>query len=375
MADPLSTDKTYQVILWATGTIGRFAIRTILNRPNLELAGVWVHSESKDGQDAGTLAGLDPIGLAATRDAEALLASDADCVMYVGPGTSRPIQARDDFCRILRAGKNLVTTSIPGLVYERGSLSERYTAPLREAALAGRSSLFSSGIEPGFGCDLLPIALTSMSHTVYSIRGLEITNYSEYPVAFDVRDMFGFGQPLDYQGGLRTPGALRIGWGAAVTMVADAMGVTLDEIGESCEFQPATRRVEAASGVVEKGTVGAVWTRCIGVVDGMEAITIEHIDRMADDFAPDWPKGRDGGTDGIWRVIIDGEPSFDAEFQVGYRPEENTSDQGLLATGMRALNAIPWVCEAEPGIVDALHLPLTPAVGGMRPRRDGIHAF
>jgi len=81
MADPLSMDKTYKVILWATGTIGRFAIRTILNRPNLELAGVWVHSKSKDGQDAGTLAGLDPIGLAATRDADALLASDADCVM------------------------------------------------------------------------------------------------------------------------------------------------------------------------------------------------------------------------------------------------------------------------------------------------------
>lgn len=375
MAEPLSLDKRYKVILWATGTVGRFAIRTILNRPNLELAGVWVHSESKDGQDAGTLAGLDPIGITATCDADALLVSDADCVMYVAPGPSRPREARDDFCRILRAGKNVVTTSIPGLVYERGSLSPRYTEPIHEAALAGDSSLFSSGIEPGFGCDLLPIALTSMSHTVYSIRGLEITNYSEYPVAFDVREMFGFGMPLDYQGGLRTPGALRIGWGAAVTMVADAMGVKLDQIGESCEFRPATRRIEAASGVVEEGTVGAVWTRCIGVVDGVEAITIEHIDRMADDFAPDWPKGRDGGTDGIWRVIIDGEPSFDAEFQVGYRPEENTNDQGLLATGMRALNAIPWVCEAEPGIVDALHLPLTPAVGGMRPRRDGIPAF
>jgi hypothetical protein len=107
VGDPLANDKRYKVILWATGTIGRFAIRTILNRPNLELAGIWVHSESKDGQDAGTLAGLGPIGIAATRDADALLASEADCVMYVGPGTSRPKEARDDFCRILRAGKTL----------------------------------------------------------------------------------------------------------------------------------------------------------------------------------------------------------------------------------------------------------------------------
>src|SRR5208283_1434692 len=111
MENPVdSPERRYKVVVWATGRVGKLAIRTIADRPNLELVGVWVHSESKDGQDAGTLAGLDPIGIAATRDADALLASDADCVMYVGPGTSRPKEARDDFCRILRAGKNLVTT-------------------------------------------------------------------------------------------------------------------------------------------------------------------------------------------------------------------------------------------------------------------------
>jgi hypothetical protein len=53
------------------------------------------------------------------------------------------------------------------------------------------------------------------------------------------------------------------------------------------------------------------------VVGGKEVITIEHVDRMADDLAPDWPKSRSGGTDGTWRVMIDGEPSFDGEFEVG----------------------------------------------------------
>lgn len=375
MVSPLSTDKQYKVIVWATGTVGKFAIRTILDRPTMDLAGVWVHSESKVGQDAGALAGIDHVGIKATNDAEALLASDADCVIYLGPGTSRPKEARDDFCKILRAGKNLVTTSIPGLVYPRGSLPERYVHPIRQAALAGSSSLFSSGVEPGFGCDLLPIALTTMSHTVYSIRGYEITNYSEYPVAFDMRDLFGFGMPMDYQGGLRIPGAITYGWGAAVTMVADALGVELDEIRESCEFQPSPRRLETASGVIEPGAVGAIWSRCIGMKDDNEVVTIEHVDRMADDIALDWPTGRAGDTDGIWRVLVEGEPSFDCEFQVGFHPEENTSNQGLLATGMRALNAIPWVCEAEPGIVDALHLPLTPAVGSLRPNREGIRAF
>ena len=72
------------------------------------------------------------------------------------------------------------------------------------------------------------------------------------------------------------------------------------------------------------------------MVDGQEAITIEHVDRMAADVAPDWPKSRAGGIDGVWRVMIEGEPSFDAEFETGFNPYEDSTDHGLLATGMPA---------------------------------------
>jgi hypothetical protein len=368
-------DRVYKVIVWGTGGVGKYAIRTIADRPNLELAGAWVHSPAKDGKDVGELAGIELAGITATRNIDALLATAADCVMYAAPAGPRPREALQDFCRILSSGKNIVTTSLPGLVYEKGSLSERFLEPIRAATREGGSTVFSSGIEPGFGCDLFPISLMTMSHKVYSVRGIEITNYSNYPVEFDVRELFGFGQPLDYQGGLKRPGVLTWGWGAAVTMVADALGVHLDEIRETCEFLPTPRRLETACGIIEAGTVGATYARCVGVVDGVEVITIEHVDRMADDLAPDWPTGRTGGTDGIWRVIIDGEPSFEGEFEVGFRDGESANDHGLLATGMRAVNAIPWVCEAQPGIVDALHLPLTSALHSLHPHRDGIPAF
>ncbi|MGO9354770.1 MAG: dihydrodipicolinate reductase, partial [Mycobacterium sp.] len=173
-----TTGKTYKVVVWATGGVGRYAIRTAADRPNLELVGAWVYSATKDGQDIGTLAGIEPVGVTATRDVDALLSGDADCIMYAAPAGPRPKEALADFCRILTAGKNIVTTSLPGLVYEKGSLSERYLEPIREACRAGNSSIYSSGIEPGFGCDLFPIALLSMSHRVYSVRGIEITNYS-----------------------------------------------------------------------------------------------------------------------------------------------------------------------------------------------------
>ncbi len=265
-----------------------------------------------------------------------------------------------------------MTTSLPGLVYPRGSMRESALTRLSDSANRGNSSIYSTGIEPGFGCDLFAVALTSMSSRIYSIRGLEITDYSRDNLVYEMRELFGFGQPLDYQGGVMMPGVITFGWGAAVTMVGEALGIQLDEIRESCQFAPAPRRLETASGVIEPGTVGAIWFRCIGVVGGEEAITIEHIDRMCSDVAPDWPKSRAGGIDGVWRVIIEGEPSFDAEFEVGFNANEDSTPHGLLATGMRAVNAIPWVCAAEPGIVDALHLPNTPAIGALRPKRDGI---
>lgn len=135
------SDKAYRVAVWGTGGVGRYAIRTIIDRPNLELAGAWVHSEAKDGQDVGTLAGVDPVGVRATRDAEALLASGVDCVMYAAPAGPRPREALADFCRILSSGTNIVTTSLPGLVYEKGSLSKRFLDPIREAAASGGSSI------------------------------------------------------------------------------------------------------------------------------------------------------------------------------------------------------------------------------------------
>ena len=367
--------RTYNVVVWATGRVGRLSIKAVADRPNLNLVGVWVHSPSKAGQDAGALAGIGPLGIVATNDEDALLSSDVDCVIYTGPATSRPREAIADFCRILAAGKNIVTTSLPGLVYPRGSMRESALTRIVDAARQGGASIYSSGIEPGFGCDLFAAALSSMSNRVYSIRGLEITDYSRDNTLYEMRELFGFGQSLDYQGGIVQPGVIKFGWGAAVTMVAESLGVELDEIRESCEYAPSPRRLETLSGVIEPGAVGAVWFRCIGVVDGQEVITIEHVDRMAEDVAPDWPKSRAGGIDGVWRVMIEGEPSFDAEFEVGFNADEDSTDHGLLATGMRAINAIPWVCAAAPGLVDALHMPITSAIGSLRPHREGLQAI
>ena len=148
--------QPYKVAVWATGGVGKYAIRTIADRPNLELVGVWVHSNNKNGKDAGELAGIDPIGVAATQDASEILDGDADCVVYAAPAPNRMKEAIGDLCRILAAGKNIVTTAIPGLVYPRGAMPGKVDRhdPRRSR---GRTELVVLlGHRAGFRCRPVP---------------------------------------------------------------------------------------------------------------------------------------------------------------------------------------------------------------------------
>lgn len=342
-----------RVVVWATGWIGSIAIEAVRHRPDLDLVGVWVHSADKDGADAGELAGIGPIGLPATRDAEALVGLAPDCVIYAASGPERDAVAVPDYARLLRAGIDVVSVSTPPLVYPPAYPADG-TALLAEAAAAGGSSFYASGIEPGFAADQLPLVLATQSRAIRSIRSTEIFLYHEYPVAFMMREVMGFGLPMDHVPLLATPGAQAGAWGPSVRLVAAALGVEIDELRETYEREPAPRRVETASGPIEPGTCGAVRAQTAGVVDGREAIVIEHVNRMAPDIAPHWPTG---AVDGTYRVVIDGDPPISCDMTVG-DPTSPTAG-GMVATAMRVVNAVPHVVAAPPGLLSSLDLPLT----------------
>lgn len=347
---------TYRVVQWSTGGCGTIALRVINDRPDLELAGVWVHSDAKVGVDAGELAGLDPgtpLGIAATQDADALLALEPDCVVYTASGESRPQECVDDFVRLLERGINVVNTSVPGLVHPAGFDAD-VVDRLEAACRRGGATLYASGIEPGFAGDHLILALSTLSNTIDTIRTQEIFSYEDYPVEFTIFEVFGFGKPPEHRCLMELPGVQASAWGPPVRMVADHLGVESLEIRETYEKRLTDRRLDVAAGVIEAGTVGAVRFETIGVVDGRAAIVIEHINRMASDMAPDWPTSE---RDGTYRITVVGDPSFQSELTFG--TTENFSDHGMVATTMRVVNAIPAVCAAAPGLVSAADLPLT----------------
>lgn len=346
----------YRVIQWSTGNVGALALRCILGHPELELAGLWVHSAAKAGRDAGEFCGAAPLGVRATCDAEALLALDADCVCYTAAGDTRPFDAIDDMCRMLAAGKNVVSTSVVSLVHPR-SFEPTARDRLADACRAGGTSFFTSGIDPGFANDVLPLALTGLCERWEEVRAQEIINYATYDQPFILFEVMGFGKPLDETPLLLIPGVLTAGWGGTVRLLAEGLGVTLDEIRETYERRPATRPIRIGSHTVEPGTMGALRFEVQGIVGGKPAIVVEHVTRLDDDLAPEWPRGEGG-----YRILIRGNPAMRCELTAKDEHGDHAVG-GVLQTAARVVNAIPAVCAAPPGLLSALDLPLITGKG------------
>lgn len=349
-----------KVIQWSTGNVGAHAVRLIAQHPALELVGLYVNSESKVGKDAGDLVGIPATGVLATNDIDALLALDADCVCYTSTADLRPLEAIADMARIAASGKNIVSSSVVPLLYPP-HVEVGMRRPLEDACDVGRVSCFTSGIDPGWANDLLPLVLTGQCERIDSVRMMEIVNYATYAQPTVLFDTMGFGTSLDHTPLLLTPGVLTFAWGGVVKQIAAGLGVELEDIVETHEKVGAPHDIDLGFGVVKEGTMAAMRFEVQGIVGGKPRIVLEHVTRLDDDLAPDWPQpvGHSG-----YRVIVSGSPTYTLDLQMmGEDGDHNTA--GLIGTAARLVNAIPAVCAAEPGLLCALDLPLVPGRGLM----------
>ncbi|WP_319433192.1 dihydrodipicolinate reductase [Mycobacterium sp. RTGN5] len=345
-----------KIVVWSTGGVGSIAIDAIRVRPDLELVGVWVHSPEKVGKDAGELAGGDPIGVAATNDAAELIALQPDCVVYAASGPDRDAGAVPDYLTLLEAGINVVSTSSTSLVYPPAYYSPEWRDQLERAATAGGASFYASGIFPGFGSDQLALLLSTQSKTIRTVTVTEVALNDHYPVADVMMNGMGFGHPLDFEPLLKTPGFIEMAWRAPIYLIAAGLGVDVDEVRGTLDRRLTDRDIEVAFGTIKAGTCGAVSTRAAGVVNGREAIIVEHIIRMARDVAPDWPASE---FDASYLVDIEGDPDIHCSMNVGAAAGHGAGHAAMSATAMRVVNAIPYVVAAPAGLLSSLDLPNT----------------
>lgn len=343
----------HKIIIWGCGNVGRHALRAVLGNPHLELVGMIAFGAEKIGVDAGVLAGLAPCGIIASADIGEVLAIKADVVCYTANADKRPFDAINDLVRCLESGKNVVSTSMPFLTYP-AQTSPAWTEALIAAGKKGGVSCFTSGIDPGFANDLIPLNLLGLCERVESVRMWEILNYAEYEQPDTLFNIFGFGKPLDEVPMLLAPGILTFAWGGAIQMIADGCGAKLDEIREVHERRRAPEDFDIRLGRIAKGSAAALRFEIQGIIAGRPAIIIEHVTRLRDDLAPDWPSGANGAA----RIDIVGSPNMRVDLHITGADGSSVTG-GLLASAMRILHAIPAVVAAPPGLVSTLDLPLT----------------
>jgi 4-hydroxy-tetrahydrodipicolinate reductase len=341
---------TYRVIQWATGTVGVHAVPAIASHPDLELAGLWVHSDAKAGRDAGEICGVAPVGVTATQDADALLAMDADCICYTAHSDVRPDQVIEDIARMLRSGKNVVNTSFVPLLFPRAAGPGVHDR-LQEACLEGGTSFYTSGIDPGYGNAAVTIGALALCKEVASVRMAEIVNYDTWDNPFTMFEIMGFGKTDPSQSLLLSPGSTALAWGPVIELVAAALDVKVEEITEWHEVLRAEEPFDIASGRIDKGTISGMRFEIRGMVGGEPRIVVEHVTRLRDEDAPDWRQG-DG-----YVIDIDGEPSVHLEIKLSSHVGDH-NHAGCLATAMHVINAIPHVCDAAPGVLTFLDLPV-----------------
>jgi hypothetical protein len=329
----------YRVIQWATGHVGRLAIEGVLAHPELELAGVWVHSPDKAGKKFG--------GVAATNDVDEVLAIDADCVVYT------PLLGHTaEVTRILEAGKNVVTPV--GWFYPKDTAG---IAELEAACRNGRATLHGTGIHPGGITERFPLTLSALCTNIRHVKAEEFSDIRNYQAEAVVRDVMLFGKPPEEAAKSPMLDILGSGFSQSVRMVGDALGLKLEpELRTGHEMAVATHDLDTPVGLIPAGTVAAQRFTWQGVVDGEPRVTARVNWLMGEDLDPPWKLGGER-----FEVSFDADPPLHVTFGGLHPPvvgQDLDRNRGLMATANNCVNSIPYVCDAEPGVKTYLDLPL-----------------
>ena len=335
--------KPPRVVQWATGNIGARALRGVIEHPGLELAGVYVTAPAKAGKDAGDLCGVAATGVPATADRDEILALAADCVLYMPAACSL-----DEVCALLASGANIVTTR--GEFHHPGSMDPADRARVEAACAAGGTSIHSTGSSPGFISEALPLALTSIQRRLDSLTINEFADLSKRDSPDLLFSLMGFGQPAA-EFDRRRFGYGAISFGPSLRLLAEALGTPLDSVESTGEVAVARETVRIAAGPLAAGTVGAQKMIVSGLRNGRPLLTFAATWYCTADLDPAWAVRETG-----WHVVVDGDAPLDVDIRFAV-PIERMGDVSPGYTANRAVNAVPFVCAAAPGIRTTADLP------------------
>jgi len=344
--------SSYKVIQWASGVVGKVAIRHFIENDHFDLVGLWVTSPDKIGRDAASLVGLPDIGVKATNDIDALLSLEADCVHY------SPLKADFDLvCRMLKSGKNVVSPSL--FWYPSEHFTEQYEQ-LQAACEEGGTSFHGSGIHPGFAGDIYALTTARLMNRVDCIHLHEVINYGDGP--FHYIQPMGFGQTeQDFRERPARGDHVMYVFAQGMAMLVAGLGKKIEKLVPAVEVRLAKEDITYPGGVIKKGTVAAQHFSWEAHVDGAPLVVYHGYWAMGADIEPAWDC-----RDSKYRIIIEGDPKTEVCLQGALLRNGKRDNPGLTWTAMSGVTAIPTVCEAEVGVVTHLDLGVVQPQGLVR---------
>jgi 2,4-diaminopentanoate dehydrogenase len=338
-----SNPLSYRVVQWSTGTIGARALRAVIEHPRMSLAGVYVHGQDKAGSDAGELCGIAPIGVTATADVDDIIELRPDCVLYMPNALNL-----DDLCRLLAAGINVVTTC--GAFHYPPSMDPDIRARVEEACERGGASVHSTGSSPGFISEAVPIVLTSIQRELTSLAIDEYADLSQRNSPDLLFHVMGFGREAGPFEQFRAD-YLQSSFGPSLQLIADAIGLPLDSVQAGGELAMASRATTIAAGTLAAGTVAAQRITVVGMRAGRPLIRFRATWYCTADLDPAWDLLETG-----WHVSVDGDAPLEVTLRMPI-PLDRMADVSPAYTANRAVNAVPYICAAAPGIHTTVDLP------------------
>ncbi|KAF5991645.1 dihydrodipicolinate reductase [Streptomyces sp. RLB3-17] len=332
-----------RVVQWASGNIGSRALRAVLEHPDLTLAGLYAHTPDKAGRDAGELCGLGPTGVIATHDIDEIVALGADCVLYMPRACDM-----DEVCRLLASGANVVTTR--GEFHRAASLDPAVRERVEAACESGKSSIHSTGSSPGFITEALPLALSSIQRRLDGLTIEEFADLSQRDSPGLLFDVMGFGKPpAEYDE--RRLSVVRDSFGPSLHMVADTLSIPLDSVEAEGEVATAPRPVHIAAGTLRPNTVAAQRITVSGLRGGRPLLRFRATWYCTTDLDRAWDVRATG-----WHITVDGDAPLDIDLRFPV-PLDRMAAMSPSYTANRAVNAVPVLCEASPGIRSTADLP------------------
>jgi hypothetical protein len=338
----------YRVIQWGTGAVGKYCIQTTIDRPDLIQAGAKVFSDAKVGEDVGVIAHRDRIGVKAVKDKQAILDADADIVLY-----TPLVVDLDDICDILASGKNLITPSGFFFLKDMETLNR-----INAACSKGNSTMFATGIHPGFAGDRMALVLSALCRKITKVTIYELVSMADMTESADmVFGLLGFNMDAETAAKtepplLKTMSTIFI---QCMQTVAAGLGVEIDRFRTSHEYALTTEDSMTTPGLIPKGHVGGQHFNYEAIVGDRTVIECKTYWRMADKLDKDWKYPMTGLN---YIVEIEGDPGVRSEMHpLGPRPAED----GLVWTASLVMNAIPEVCKAPAGFKTTIDMPLIAA--------------